>query len=191
MKKREKVAIGTILMVTLLISMVFVLVVSSLEDLHEEADSNITTRYANITIHRTDNVIIGEIGARATYNIDGGWLKIDESASNVCTGNAQAHRLIGVPNSGATCKITINFTYIDTSDITGGYVIFRLTLPDGSRDEEKIYDRWGREDGTTGILTRTFTVFPNNNYVFTIYCERSGNDGDCFTDSANIFTIST
>ena len=77
---------------------------------------------------------------------------------------------MGVPAGGATCKITVDYTYIDTSAITGGYALFRLTPPSGSPAEKKIDDAWGFDNSATGELSRTFTVYPNNRYVFTIYC---------------------
>jgi|GEM_PF-3299160 len=195
MKKKGKVTVGALLIVALLASMAFVSAVSSSEDAPEEIPEEI---YASVQVvamdqdiaYRMDSTMArkegtGGEGTRADYNVDGGWLRIDEGAGNVCTGNAQGTQLVGVPAGGATCKIAVDFTYIDTSDITGGYAIFRLTPPAGSPDEERIEDRWGYNDGTTGELARTFTVYPNNRYVFTIYCERGG---DSFTDSASIYT---
>jgi hypothetical protein len=189
------------LIVALVASMGFMSAVSSSEDSPEEIPpaqdvrspykdidttaGDIDTAYADIDIaYRVDSNVTGEEGTRATYNVDGGWLRIDEGAGTVCTGNAQAWTLLDV-EPGDTCKITVDYTYIDTIDITGGYAIFRLTAPDGGVDEKSIFDRPIPDDGCTGELSRTFTVYPNNNYVFEIYCERGD---DSFTDSANIYT---
>lgn len=194
MKKKGK-AMGMIIVVALLASMAFMSAMGASEDSPEEIPEEI---YASVQVvamdqdiaYRVDSNVTSEEGTggegtRADYNIDGGWLRIDEGAGNVCTGNAQGTQLVGVPDEGATCKIAVDFTYIDTSAITGGYAIFRLTPPAGSPDEEEIEDRWGYNDGTTGELEKTFPVYPNNRYVFTIYCERGD---DSFTDSASIYT---
>ncbi len=190
MKKKGKVTVGALLIVALLASMAFVSAVSSSEDAPEEIPEEI---YPSIQVVTMDQAIVyiedsnasGEVGTRANYNVDGGWLRIDEGAGTVCTGNAQGAQLVGVPAGGATCKITVDYRYIDTSAITGGYALFRLTPPSGSSTQRRIDDRWGFDDSCTGELDRTFTVYPNNNYVFEIYCER----GDySFTDSAYIYT---
>jgi hypothetical protein len=197
MKKKGKVTIGALLIVALVASMGFMSAMGASEDSPEEIPEEIhaSVQVAGLAlpiatlalpIADSDVNVTGEVGTRADYNVDGGWLRIDESAGTVCTGNAQGAQLVGVPAGGATCKITVDYTYIDTSAITGGYALFRLTPPSGSPAEKKIDDAWGFDNSATGELSRTFTVYPNNRYVFTIYCERSG----CcsFTDSASIYT---
>jgi len=193
MKKTGKVTIAAMLIVALLATMAFVSAMSSSEDSPEEMPTaqdspyrDIDTAYADIDIaYRVDSNVTGKEGTRADYNIDGGWLRIDEGAGTVCTGNAQGWSLSGVPSGGASCKIAVDYRYIDTSAITGGYALFRLTPPSGPSTQRRIDDRWGFDDSCTGELERTFTVYPNNRYVFTIYCER----GDySFTDSASIYT---
>ena len=196
MKKKGKVIIGALLIVVLVASMGFMSAMSTSEDSSEEIPEEIHASVqvaglalpiATLALPVADSDVnaTGEVGTRADYNVDGGWLKIDEGTSTVCTGNAQGARLVGVPAGGATCKITVDYTYIDTSAITGGYALFRLTPPSGSPAEKKIDDAWGFNNSATGELSRTFTVYPNNRYVFTIYCERGS---DSFTDSASIYT---
>jgi len=196
MKKKGKVTIGALLIVALVASMGFMSAMSTSEDSPEEIPEEIHASVqvaglalpiATLALPVADSDVnaTGEVGTRADYNVDGGWLKIDEGTSTVCTGNAQGARLVGVPAGGATCKITVDYTYIDTSAITGGYALFRLTPPSGSPAEKKIDDAWGFDNSATGELSRTFTVYPNNRYVFTIYCERGS---DSFTDSASIYT---
>ena len=196
MKKKGKVTVGALLIVALVATMAFVSAVSSTGDAPEEIPKEI---YASVQVvakdldiaYRMDSTMAGKEGTggegtRADYNVDGGRLRIDEGACTVCTGNAQGAQLVGVPAGGATCKITVDYRYIDTSDITGGYALFRLTPPYGPSTQRRIDDGWVFDDSCTGELDRTFTVYPNNRYVFTIYCERSG----CcsFTDSASIYT---
>jgi len=189
MKKKGKVTIGALLIVALVVSMGFMSAMSASEDSPEEIPEEIhaSVQVAGLALPVADSDVnaTGEVGTRADYNVDGGWLKIDEGTSTVCTGNAQGAQLVGVPAGGATCKITVDYTYIDTSAITGGYALFRLTPPSGSPAEKKIDDAWGFDNSATGELSRTFTVYPNNRYVFTIYCERGS---DSFTDSASIYT---
>jgi len=196
MKKKGKVTIGALLIVALVASMGFMSAMSTSEDSPEEIPEEIHASVqvaglalpiATLALPVADSDVnaTGEVGTRADYNVDGGWLKIDEGTSTVCTGNAQGAQLVGVPAGGATCKITVDYTYIDTSAITGGYALFRLTPPSGSPAEKKIDDAWGFNNSATGELSRTFTVYPNNRYVFTIYCERGS---DSFTDSASIYT---
>ena len=196
MKKKGKVTIGALLIVALVASMGFISAMSASEDSPEEIPEEIHASVqvaglalpiATLALPVADSDVnaTGEVGTRADYNVDGGWLKIDEGTSTVCTGNAQGAQLVGVPAGGATCKITVDYTYIDTSAITGGYALFRLTPPSGSPAEKKIDDAWGFDNSATGELSRTFTVYPNNRYVFTIYCERGS---DSFTDSASIYT---
>jgi len=196
MKKKGKVTIGALLIVALVASMGFISAMSASEDSPEEIPEEIHASVqvvglalpiATLALPVADSDVnaTGEVGTRADYNVDGGWLKIDEGTSTVCTGNAQGAQLVGVPAGGATCKITVDYTYIDTSAITGGYALFRLTPPSGSPAEKKIDDAWGFNNSATGELSRTFTVYPNNRYVFTIYCERGS---DSFTDSASIYT---
>jgi len=196
MKKKGKVTIGALLIVALVASMGFMSAMSTSEDSPEEIPEEIHASVqvaglalpiATLALPVADSDVnaTGEVGTRADYNVDGGWLKIDEGTSTVCTGNAQGAQLVGVPAGGATCKITVDYTYIDTSAITGGYALFRLTPPSGSPAEKKIDDAWGFDNSATGELSRTFTVYPNNRYVFTIYCERGS---DSFTDSASIYT---
>ena len=196
MKKKGKVTIGALLIVALVASMGFMSAMSTSEDSSEEIPEEIHASVqvaglalpiATLALPVADSDVnaTGEVGTRADYNVDGGWLKIDEGTSTVCTGNAQGAQLVGVPAGGATCKITVDYTYIDTSAITGGYALFRLTPPSGSPAEKKIDDAWGFDNSATGELSRTFTVYPNNRYVFTIYCERGS---DSFTDSASIYT---
>ena len=196
MKKKGKVTIGALLMVALVASMGFMSAMSASEDSPEEIPEEIhaSVQVAGLAlpiaalalpVADSDVNATGEVGTRADYNVDGGWLKIDEGTSTVCMGNAQGAQLVGVPAGGATCKITVDYTYIDTSAITGGYALFRLTPPSGSPAEKKIDDAWGFDNSATGELSRTFTVYPNNRYVFTIYCERGS---DSFTDSASIYT---
>ncbi len=196
MKKKGKVTIGALLIVALVASMGFMSAMSTSEDSPEEIPEEIhaSVQVAGLAlpiatlalpVADSDMNATGEVGTRADYNVDGGWLKIDEGTSTVCTGNAQGAQLVGVPAGGATCKITVDYTYIDTSAITGGYALFRLTPPSGSPAEKKIDDAWGFDNSATGELSRTFTVYPNNRYVFTIYCERGS---DSFTDSASIYT---
>ena len=196
MKKKGKVTIGALLIVALVASMGFMSAMSASEDSPEEIPEEIHASVqvvglalpiATLALPVADSDVnaTGEVGTRADYNVDGGWLKIDEGTSTVCMGNAQGAQLVGVPAGGATCKITVDYTYIDTSAITGGYALFRLTPPSGSPAEKKIDDAWGFDNSATGELSRTFTVYPNNRYVFTIYCERGSNS---FTDSASIYT---
>ena len=196
MKKKGKVTIGALLIVALVASMGFMSAMSTSEDSSEEIPEEIHASVqvaglalpiATLALPVADSDVnaTGEVGTRADYNVDGGWLKIDEGTSTVCTGNAQGAQLVGVPAGGATCKITVDYTYIDTSAITGSYTLFRLTPPSGSPAEKKIDDAWGFDNSATGELSRTFTVYPNNRYVFTIYCERGS---DSFTDSASIYT---
>ena len=196
MKKKGKVTIGALLIVALVASMGFMSAMSTSEDSPEEIPEEIHASVqvvglalpiATLALPVADSDVnaTGEVGTRADYNVDGGWLKIDEGTSTVCMGNAQGAQLVGVPAGGATCKITVDYTYIDTSAITGGYALFRLTPPSGSPAEKKIDDAWGFDNSATGELSRTFTVYPNNRYVFTIYCERGS---DSFTDSASIYT---
>jgi len=196
MKKKGIVTIGALLIVALVASMGFMSAMSTSEDSSEEIPEEIHASVqvaglalpiATLALPVADSDVnaTGEVGTRADYNVDGGWLKIDEGTSTVCTGNAQGAQLVGVPAGGATCKITVDYTYIDTSAITGGYALFRLTPPSGSPAEKKIDDAWGFDNSATGELSRTFTVYPNNRYVFTIYCERGS---DSFTDSASIYT---
>jgi hypothetical protein len=189
MKKKGKVTVGALLIVALLASMAFVSAVSSSEDAPEEISEEIYASAQVVAIdqdiaYSVDSNATTEEGTRADYNIDGGWLRIDEGAGNVCTGNAQGWQLVDV-QAGDTCKITVDYRYIDTGDITGGYAIFRLTAPDSGVDEDRIADRWGFDDSCTGELERTFTVYPNQHYTFEIYCERGD---DSFTDSASIYT---
>ena len=186
MKKKGKVTIGALLIVALVASMGFISAMSASEDSPEEIPEE--EIHASVQVVGLALPIVNatcEVGTRADYNVDGGWLKIDKGTSTVCMGNAQGARLVGVPAGGATCKITVDYTYIDTSAITGGYALFRLTPPSGSPAEKKIDDAWGFNNSATGELSRTFTVYPNNRYVFTIYCERGS---DSFTDSASIYT---
>ena len=196
MKKKGKVTIGALLIVALVASTGFMSAMSASEDSPEEIPEEthasvqvvgLAQPIATLALPVADSDVnaTGEVGTRADYNVDGGWLKIDEGTSTVCTGNAQGAQLVGVPAGGATCKITVDYTYIDTSAITGGYALFRLTPPSGSPAEKKIDDAWGFDNSATGELSRTFTVYPNNRYVFTIYCERGS---DSFTDSASIYT---
>ena len=196
MKKKGKVTIGALLIVALVASMGFMSAMSASEDSPEEIPEEthasvqvvgLALPIATLALPVADSDVnaTGEVGTRADYNVDGGWLKIDEGTGTVCTGNAQGAQLVGVPAGGATCKITVDYTYIDTSAITGGYALFRLTPPSGSPAEKKIDDAWGFDNSATGELSRTFTVYPNNRYVFTIYCERGS---DSFTDSASIYT---
>ena len=196
MKKKGKVTIGALLIVALVASTGFMSAMSASEDSPEEIPDEIHASVqvaglalpiATLALPVADSDVnaTGEVGTRANYNVDGGWLKIDEGTGTVCTGNAQGAQLVGVPAGGATCKITVDYTYIDTSAITGGYALFRLTPPSGSPAEKKIDDAWGFDNSATGELSRTFTVYPNNRYVFTIYCERGS---DSFTDSASIYT---
>ena len=189
MKKKGKVTIGALLIVALVASMGFMSAMSTSEDSPEEIPEEIHASVQVVGLALPIVNATGEVGTRADYNVDGGWLKIDEGTSTVCTGNAQGAQLVGVPAGGATCKITVDYTYIDTSidtsAITGGYALFRLTPPSGSPAEKKIDDAWGFDNSATGELSRTFTVYPNNRYVFTIYCERGS---DSFTDSASIYT---
>lgn len=196
MKKKGKVTIGALLIVALVASMGFMSAMGTSEDSPEEIpeETHASVQVAGLAlpiatlalpVADSDVNATGEVGTRADYNVDGGWLKIDEGAGTVCTGNAQGAQLVGVPAGGATCKITVDYTYIDTSAITGGYALFRLTPPSGSPAEKKIDDAWGFDNSATGELSRTFTVYPNNRYVFTIYCERGS---DSFTDSASIYT---
>jgi len=196
MKKKGIVTIGALLIVALVASMGFMSAMSTSEDSPEEIPDEIHASVqvaglalpiATLALPVADSDVnaTGEVGTRANYNVDGGWLKIDEGTGTVCTGNAQGAQLVGVPAGGATCKITVDYTYIDTSAITGGYALFRLTPPSGSPAEKKIDDAWGFDNSATGELSRTFTVYPNNRYVFTIYCERGS---DSFTDSASIYT---
>ncbi|MDI6886088.1 MAG: hypothetical protein QMD22_07060 [archaeon] len=190
MKKKGEVTITVMLIVALVASMGFMSAMGTSEDSPEEISGEIYASVQVVTmeqaiVYRADSNVTGEVGTRADYNVDGGWLRIDEGAGNVCTGNAQGAQLVGVPAGGATCKIAVDYRYIDTIDITGGYAIFRLTAPDSGVDEDRIADRWGFDDSCTGELERTFTVYPNNRYVFTIYCERGD---DSFTDSASIYT---
>ena len=196
MKKKGKVTIGALLIVALVASMGFMSAMSTSEDSSEEIPEEIHASVqvaglalpiATLALPVADSDVnaTGEVGTRVDYNVDGGWLKIDEGTSTVCTGNAQGAQLVAVPAGGATCKITVDYTYIDTSAITGGYALFRLTPPSGSPAEKKIDDAWGFDNSATGELSRTFTVYPNNRYVFTIYCERGSNS---FTDSASIYT---
>ena len=196
MKKKGIVTIGALLIVALVASMGFMSAMSTSEDSPEEIPEEIHASVqvaglalpiATLALPVADSDVnaTGEVGTRVDYNVDGGWLKIDEGTSTVCTGNAQGAQLVGVPAGGATCKITVDYTYIDTSAITGGYALFRLTPPSGSPAEKKIDDAWGFDNSATGELSRTFTVYPNNRYVFTIYCERGS---DSFTDSASIYT---
>jgi len=196
MKKKGKVTIGALLIVALVASTGFMSAMSASEDSPEEIPEEthasvqvvgLALPIATLALPVADSDVnaTGEVGTRADYNVDGGWLKIDEGTSTVCTGNAQGAQLVGVPAGGATCKITVDYTYIDTSAITGGYALFRLTPPSGSPAEKKIDDAWGFDNSATGELSRTFTVYPNNRYVFTIYCERGS---DSFTDSASIYT---
>ena len=194
MKKKGKAAIAVMLVVAMIASMAFVLAVSSSEDSPEEIPEEIYTSVQVVAkdldiAYRIDSTMAGKEGTggegtRATYNIDGGWLRIDEGAGNVCTGNAQAWRLEGV-QAGDTCRITVDYRYTDTGDITGGYALFRLTAPDSGVDEDRIADGLGFDDSCTGELDRTFTVYPTQHYTFEIYCERGD---DSFTDSANIYT---
>ena len=196
MKKKGKVTIGALLIVALVASTGFMSAMSASEDSPEEIPEEthasvqvvgLALPIATLALPVADSDVnaTGEVGTRADYNVDGGWLKIDEGTGTVCTGNAQGAQLVGVPAGGATCKITVDYTYIDTSAITGGYTLFRLTPPSGSPAEKKIDDAWGFDNSATGELSRTFTVYPNNRYVFTIYCERGS---DSFTDSASIYT---
>ena len=196
MKKKGIVTIGALLIVALVASTGFMSAMSASEDSPEEIPDEIHASVqvaglalpiATLALPVADSDVnaTGEVGTRANYNVDGGWLKIDEGTGTVCTGNAQGAQLVGVPAGGATCKITVDYTYIDTSAITGGYALFRLTPPSGSPAEKKIDDAWGFDNSATGELSRTFTVYPNNRYVFTIYCERGS---DSFTDSASIYT---
>jgi len=196
MKKKGKVTVGALLIVALVATMAFVSAVSSTGDAPEEISGEI---YAPVRVEglalpietlalpiaESDVNVTGEVGTRATYNIDGGWLRIDEGAGTVCTGNAQSWSLSGVPAGGASCKITVDYTYIDTSAITGGYALFRLTPPSGPSTQRRIDDRWGFDDSCTGELSRTFTVYPNQHYTFEIYCERGD---DSFTDTGDIYT---
>ena len=122
MKKKGKVTIGALLIVALVASMGFMSAMSTSEDSPEEIPEEIHASVqvaglalpiATLALPVTDRDMnaTGEVGTRADYNVDGGWLKIDEGTSTVCTGNAQGAQLVGVPAGGATCKITVDYIY--------------------------------------------------------------------------------
>ena len=93
MKKKGKVTIGALLIVALVASMGFMSAMSASEDSPEEIPEEIhaSVQVAGLALPVADSDVnaTGEVGTRADYNVDGGWLKIDEGTSTVCTGNAQ------------------------------------------------------------------------------------------------------
>ena len=100
MKKKGKVTIGALLIVALVASMGFMSAMSASEDSPEEIPEEIhaSVQVAGLAlpiaalalpVADSDVNATGEVGTRADYNVDGGWLKIDEGTSTVCTGNAQ------------------------------------------------------------------------------------------------------
>jgi len=93
MKKKGKVTIGALLIVALVVSMGFMSAMSASEDSPEEIPEEIhaSVQVAGLALPVADSDVnaTGEVGTRADYNVDGGWLKIDEGTSTVCTGNAQ------------------------------------------------------------------------------------------------------
>lgn len=183
MKKKE-VTVAVMLIVALVATMVFVSAVSSSEDSPGQV---VTMQQA--TVYRADSNVIGEVGTggegtRADYNVNGGWLKVDDDEGTVCTGNAQGAQLAGVSPAGNTCKVTIKWDYIDDSGLSGSWVILNLTVP-GDEDEKRIYDWPLTDQSDDGTLQATFTVYPNRRYTFEIYGEHGDNS---FSDSASIVT---
>jgi hypothetical protein len=186
MKTKGKVTIAVMLIVALVATMAFMSAMGTPID----TTSKIKIAYPDIDIaYRVDSNVTGEEGTRATYNIDGGWLKVDESQGTPCSGNAQSWNLYNVPSDGASCKIAVDYTYKDTDDIGGGltqYAKFVLNPPEGTQAKRQIRDEAGPDNSETGVLPTTFIVYPNSHYQFTIHCERTGHGS--FDDTGDIYT---
>lgn len=120
-----------------------------------------------------------------SFSIDGGYLVIDECASNKCVAKAYSGTLSGVPSSGATVQVNIGYTYKDCENIYGDYARFNLNVVLGSSDSRKIYDEPGPDNSASGTLSASFEAYPGQTYRFPISCERD----DCCnaSDTGDIF----
>lgn len=190
--KTKEVTIAVMLIVALVATMGFVSAVSSSgnapEQISVNRESGVTSPSHGFATHT--NSVTGEAGTRgggtrADYNVDGGWLRVDDDEGTVCTGNAQGWDLWYV-QPGATCKVSVDWTYVDDPGLSGSWVKFRLTVPD-DEDEKRIFDWLGSDQSDDGTLQKTFTINPNQHYTFTIYCEHGDNN---FEDTASINTHS-
>ena len=99
MKNKGKVTIGALLIVALVASMSFMSAMGASEDSPEDIAKEIhaSVQVAGLAlpiatlalpIADSDVNVTGEVGTRADYNVDGGWLRIDEDAGTVCTGKS-------------------------------------------------------------------------------------------------------
>lgn len=121
-----------------------------------------------------------------SFLIDGGYLVIDECASDKCVARAYSGTLSGVPPSGIAVRVNIDYTYKDCDSICGGYARFNLNVPQGGSDSRTIHDECGPDDSASGTLSASFTAYPGQTYRFTVSCVRddccsSSDIGDIFT----------
>lgn len=121
-----------------------------------------------------------------SITIDGGYLVIDECASDKCVAKAYSGTLSGIPSSGATVQVNIGYTYKDCENIYGDYARFNLNVPQGDSDSRKIYDEPGPDNSASGTLSASFYAYPGDTYSFTISCVRD----DCCSasDTGEIYT---
>ncbi|GEM_PF-6738409 len=121
-----------------------------------------------------------------SFSIDGGYLVIDECASDKCVAKAYSGTLSGVPSGGLNVQVNIDYTYKDCDSICGGYARFNLNVPQGGSDSRTIYDACGPDNSASGTLSASFTAYPGQTYRFPISCVRD----DCCSasDTGDIFT---